>query len=501
MSLKNSSNGGNRFRTTPDDTADFIRQFNAMFQESERTGGIGRILQGKKGAKEVIARNKITDPRLISRVLKHAIPYSQFQDLFLYGKGGFFSEKVDFRPQDLVRNQFEKMTLDDAADILHTMPLFPQMLSPWFGRVMSELILTSYTSASGDTPKDLTLLGLGAGRGYLDYDVVDYATGSDFLKRTEGKDFAEKMAKARFIVSDKTERSVEFLRQTFSPLIAQRNLGDRVLISQLDARNFNFGSLPCGVVYFNELLDNLPMEPIIQDGDRKYRVFIVPNIKNAQTQGEHEYRDELGKEIPELKDSVLTRGEFEGLVSTPAAREVSFTPVLVPLSATPDLNDDVERSSAVRENINSRDFGGIYPYQVGVRKLLTNVRDSFQHGAIVMDDYTPSQEGWQNYNNAINIFKRLVFGEYDLEFQIDFAQVREEASRIGMQCTLDESQKTLFHKSRHLIDRFGEKEFKRWNQALGAKLHPAILPGAARQMYESTLESVPDRYRVVALQF
>ncbi|MFC2154195.1 SAM-dependent methyltransferase [Candidatus Altiarchaeota archaeon] len=445
-------------------------------------------LLGKKSAEKVISENKITEPRLIKLAQDNAFPFSKFQELTLYGKGGFFDSQVDFTASG-----------DDKSS--RHMPLFPQLLTPYFGRMMGEAIFGCYASASWPYPKDVTLVGLGAGRGYLDHDVIEHLTGPSFFNQPEFAHFQDKMRQARFIVSDRTDRSIGLLNEYLGDLIDERGLQDRVSIQKINVLDFDLGKQPFGIFYSNELLDALPVEPIIQDGDKKYSVFVVPHMPGKEVDDGNDFQKEMNARFPEIEGAALSRDEFEGLVGSNEVKKVKFTPVLVPLEASPELSFEVERSEAVRQNINSPRFGGIYPFQIGLKRLLDNAKKSFDHGVIIFDDYHSTSEGYHNYNKGINLFSEHVFGEDDFDFQLDFDQVKETGSRMRMECGLELSQKELLDRGQHLLQAMGKKEIRRWAKANNVQGDMKELMFRFMIAQTFTNQTLSDKYTIMALQF
>lgn len=87
--------------------------------------------------------------------------FHDFQELALYGHNGFFHSVGDYR---------ERMTL------------LPQVLSPLFGIMIGEFAFANYVTHSyPNTPKP-TLLSLGAGAGFLDYDLIDHVRSDIFMR-------------------------------------------------------------------------------------------------------------------------------------------------------------------------------------------------------------------------------------------------------------------------------------------------------------------------------
>ena len=162
-------------------------------------------LQGRKSARGYLEKNVIRDEKAAREVQARALDFSDFQQTGLYDEEGLFEKVVDFQG---------------------TMPLVPQFLSPLFGKAIAEILFGAYVSSMyhhGPTPP--TFLGLGAGRGYLDFDMIDHITGELFalMSQAEHPQFGEAVAKgSKFVVSDRTNRAVGYLQESLAPLIRER---------------------------------------------------------------------------------------------------------------------------------------------------------------------------------------------------------------------------------------------------------------------------------------
>lgn len=162
-------------------------------------------LQGRKSAKPYLERNVVRDEARAREIQERALNFSDFQQTGLYDEEGLFERVVDFQ---------------------RTMPLVPQFLSPLFGKAVAEILFGAYVSSMfyhGPTPP--TFLGLGAGRGYLDFDLIDHVTGEIFalMNQAAYPEFGEAFAKgSQFVVSDRTNRAVKYLQESLGPLARER---------------------------------------------------------------------------------------------------------------------------------------------------------------------------------------------------------------------------------------------------------------------------------------
>ena len=439
-------------------------------------------MHGWSSAEPIVRGNKIEDATLAGLVQKHAIPYSEFQQMNLYHAQGFFETNVDFTWKN--------------------MPLFPQALSPFFGRVIAELLFSAYVPASWPAPQEPTFLSLGAGAGYLDYDMIDYYTGDKFSPDNQTQRFYHAVRTgSRFIVSDRTDRAIGLLHEQLDGLVKERDVSERVDIRKINALDFQLERQPFGIVYSNELLDNLPIEPIVRDGGKDYQVYLIPYTEGPKmTEGE--YQTKLGERFTLLDNRVLTRDEFESKAVSGRTGDIKFHPVLVPLGINPELQANVSSLESFRQNMGNQEVGNIYPYQIGLGRVLDNIRKSFDHGVVLFIDYEPSNRGGHNWNQAINTFRNLRFGEEDLDFQIDFSQVVEEARKRGMGCKFLEPQRKVLEQFVKIVGTFGGEEIARWHKANNAKMSSAeTATNRAAMIYAGVMNLVSGFHKIAILQF
>lgn len=83
-------------------------------------------------------------------------------------------------------------------------------------------------------------------------------------------------------------------------------------------------------------------------------------------------------------------------------------------------------------NPHENDLRGIFPLNIGAHKLFSNIRDSFDHGMVLLVDYSSFEKGYHNWNMKINKFYTdFEFGKSDIDFQIDPMQIVEAAQDNG----------------------------------------------------------------------
>ncbi len=426
-------------------------------------------LQGRSSAERYL-QNIIIPPH-VEGVQRQAFGFTELAEQGLYSPDGLFEQVVDFTGE--------------------SMPLVPQMLSPYFGKIVATLLTTAYLASR--TSAQATFLGLGAGRGYLDVDVIEDIIEGKTRERCvpKGRRVVKSLEDwAEFIVSDRTERSVGYLRQAVSHLPASR-----VSVERINALDFDLGKKPYGLVYANEILDNLPVEPIVLLQGELYKVMLIAHTPC-----------EVGKERQ------WTVGQsLEGLSGTPVVKaealampreDVRYLPVFVPLHYDSPLQGDVLASHAAH-NITKKEYNGLYPFQRGLKGLFSSIRNSFQHGAVLLIDYTSFGDGQHNWNVAVNQFPfdyRL--GEEDIDFQIDFEQVQEEAAAQGMTPFFLERQDKVLHGFRRIRGLFGPREWERWH-SINTTLPKGREVQEAYALHQMVMGNMPthQHYCVLGLSF
>ncbi len=366
------------------------------------------FLQGRKSAEPTLAKNTVNDGQVVQAILRTAFSFSEFQQLgYFHSKAGYFEKLVDFEEE---------------------MPLPSTLLSPLYGKFIAEMVFAAYVRATLPYAAPPVVVSLGAGRGVLDFDLIRHLTDSSF----ESPDFQAHARVMRemstFIVSDRTEKSLEMLASELSPLIRDPTLPNRVRIMRLNSLDFKLGPFPLGVVHSNELIDALPTEPVVKKDGRLYSVRIMA----YDTSGSGEHSEDVAL--------VSSRMGVPGLLTAKAVKErvdsenydrLRFLPVFVPLESDERLSGEVSRTPSV-SNIDSEAFGGIYPLCLGLEGLFLSVRQSFEHGAVIIVDYVSYAEGRHNWNTAVNIFGNHEFGKEDIDFQIDAQQVIDKATATGL---------------------------------------------------------------------
>jgi SAM-dependent MidA family methyltransferase len=406
-------------------------------------------LKGYGTAQETLARNRITDSRTVESVLKIGINYRDFQELNLYHKNGFFEQKNEFSDEGML--------------------LLPQILSPMMGKIFGELMFACSTKvvhdiSFGTSAPETTFLGLGAGAGYLDFDLINHIN-SPMFDLNEYQHVIESFKKAKFIISDRTEKSLELLAKELAELQSRPELRDRIALQQIDALDFDLGGLPFGAVYFNELIDNMPTEPIVKIEGNLYCVKLVPYCLNGE--GENSQDAETLNIILGLK-GVISQDNFRERVEQRDTSNIRFAPVFIPLSYDHELVQAVSDTPCVK-NIDNENFGGVYPIHMSLDPLFKSVKKSFQNGVLMSVDYCSYGGGMHNWNKSVNIFRFLEFGKEDLDFQLDSEQVISKAKEHGMVPEINRGLGSFLECYQDWIPRFSKKDFERWS-----KLNPGV---------------------------
>ena len=358
--------------------------------------------------KELAEKNRVTDPEIIKAILTTGFNFSEFQELALYHRDGFFERKVDFP---------------------RTMPMLPQLLTPFFGKCVGEFAFDLYSTYSKPPCPNPVFLSLGAGQGYLDSDLISHLTNSTL----EDSRFPEHSKYIRenstFIVSDRTRNSIERLNTELSDLILNTKLLGRIKIERVNALDFDLGGLPFGIVYANELLDDMPTEPIVKIGEMMYVIKLLAYIRYSRTEN-FDGKKTIQQQFKNL-DGLLSRISAERRINIGDTYSIGFLPVSIPLSYDESLAKRVS-SVTTLGNIDSSDFGGIYPVHIGLDSFFESIRKSFQHGVIIIIDYSSIAQGCCNWNRALTTFKNYKFGKEDIDFEIDPMQVVAKAQSHGI---------------------------------------------------------------------
>ncbi len=387
----------------PDDMPPFLKEF----IETAEIDPNWDELQGKESAEEPLRKNRIEDSGTADAVLDSCFGFSEFQELNLYHKSGFFENEVDYK------------------DI---MTLMPMQLSPLFGKIMAEFAFAAYLGTSHWEVKPITLLSLGAGRGYLDHDLIRQATHPNFNFDKYLDHVIEFRDNSKFILSDRTDNSIELLRSELSELIDDPSLDGRIDIRKIDAMDFDLENLPYGIIYSNELIDNMPTEPIVLMGSDLYCIKLLAYEPSQE--------NEVSEKIKKISDKIEVKGAISkeyalSKIESGNYKGMKFMPVFIPLHYDSELDEEAKQLPTLK-NITTEDFGGIYPIHVGLDKMFNSIYRSFDHAAIMLIDYVSKGHGQHNWNKAVNSFNFLEFGKEDIDFQIDQEQVFYQASRSGI---------------------------------------------------------------------
>ena len=437
------------------------------------------FLQGRESAEEYLKRFRVNDPEDIETVLKTSLRFSEFQEIGLYHKSGLFNTMVDYQ---------------------HGMPMLPQALSPLFGKAMTEYFFQLYDDINFPNSPNPTFLELGAGQGFLAHDSVAHILSKSFgnEKRVTSVDAFRKESK--FIITDRIQNSLGLLRRELSDLLEDERIKGKVEIQKLDALDFSLGQYQYGIIFANELVDATPTELIVNMGGEYYSIRVLPLNPNMES--------EEPAVIKKLSSSIGVKGivpekKFREALENGYSDQIKFVPVFVPLKYDKFLSHHAARLSSVR-NINSDDFGGIYPVSIGLHGLFTSVRRSFQHGVVVLIDYYSFHNGHHNWNKAVNQFRFYRIGKMDIDFQIDPQQVTEVASKNGFEQVSVQSLRDLVSRHTGLIQDFEMNDLLRWataNRQLRGKQYPEIILRRGMQMAYETLISIAEGYAVMTYKF
>jgi SAM-dependent MidA family methyltransferase len=403
--------------------------------------------QGKKSAQQLLKENTVTDPTLASAVMGASFSFRDFQSLALFDSNGYFPTKVDYR---------------------ETMMLLPQLMSPVFGATIGEIAFAHYVQATQPYSPSPTFLGLGAGRGYLDRDLYEHIT-SDFIfpdSPSHARAFSDR---SRFIVSDSGDYAISRLKKEIKPLTDVPKHAERIRVETIDALNFRLEKSPFGIVYCNELIDNLPTEPIVNINGILHMVRMQPYLKTGNDTEEQSGDIAIvASKMPSLA-SAITQEKARQLIKDGQTEALGFSPVFLPLNNDPELRSETSKTPGI-ERINDDDFNGIYPVHFGLDKLFKSVKESFNHGVFIIIDYTSFAEGTHNWNKAVNQYKHYSFGEEDIDFQIDPEQIIGIGEREGFICTQNDPLGKWLMQFQSLLQAKGNFAVHRWAEANGMKL-------------------------------
>ncbi|MCL5113983.1 MAG: SAM-dependent methyltransferase [Patescibacteria group bacterium] len=440
-----------------------------------------REKQVRNTAQEYAKANTVEEYQAASLIRNGAYSYSEFQELGLYAPQGFFEKTIDFSPA--------------------SMPLMPQTLSPFFGKCISELAMMLYLSDS-DRATDVTFMGIGAGRGFLDHDLIDHLM--TVKMNPEWEDEVNRLRRtSEFLVTDRTDRSQTLLEEELTDVIQTHQLRDRLKIMRVDATGFELERKPYGIVYGNEILDNMPVEPIIKIDEVLYGVVVVPYAEVMEIADEEsDYKRAVGERFPELKGRTLSKDEARRLIEAGTMGLIKFKPVLIPLHSLPDLGEKVENSSAAQSNLKNPDYEDLYPLQAGLTPMLRSIRKSFSHGIIILIDYHPVHGNTHNWNQAVSsVLNFSLKDPHDLDFQIDFDQVKEEASREEMEVRYFSPQNETLRTFSSILNTLTLKDMQRWAKANGyGNLTSAQLPTAIKNGYSIFLP-FSNFHNIICLSF
>ncbi len=365
--------------------------------------------RGRESAQEALENNRVTDRESIERVLKKSFDFSEFQQLGLFHKNGYFENMGEYK---------------------ESMPMLPQMFSPLFGKMMAEYALEGYVNATLPIAPDATFLSLGAGQGFLDYDLINHIA-SDLFTCSSQKFFRHAKAiqeNSNFLVTDHGQNSLILLEKQLAPLKVRPDLSDRIQIKELDALSFRLDQKPCGIVYANELTDCITNELVALYHGRLYSLKIIGfNTDKSHVTGSE--KEGWTADVKEV-EKFIEKEEINRLVENGKTEDIRFMPVFIPVEYDEFVNSEINKISSTR-NITKDNFGGIYPLHIGLDKIFENVKNSFAQGVMILVDYFSSNQGVQNYNGGINHFKHYRFGEEDITVYTDPQQVIERAVQKG----------------------------------------------------------------------
>ena len=448
-----------------DDLDRQLRKINPHWQER----------QGRKSAVSVLSSNRIVSPPVIAAVLRTALSFREFQSLALYHPDGYFSQKVDY---------------------LNEMPMLPLLMSPFFGRLIGALTFSGFTAVTGSQPVKPSFLSLGAGRGYLDHDLIDYVTGESFNVPGHEQHALAFRKESTFLITDLGRKAVSLAKKELAEVMSRPDLRSRIKIAEMDAINFRLPEAHFGIIYCNELIDSLPAEPVVDIDDSLYVVKVIAFAKSGTAAGNP---DTQAIETHLSLTGVLIREEALNLIEHHDSSRLGFIPVFIPLSSDTELHEHF-RSLSSAARIKEADFGGIYPLHLHLDDLFNSIRQSFRHGIFIIIDYRSIQAGAHNWNLAVNDLKSYKFGTEDFDFQIDSAQVIEKAARYGIRCASCTDLRQVMQQMFFLLSNADTSEIIRNLQANNRPLN-AVNRKAYLEMQTGFIDSMAPLYDVINLFF
>ncbi|MFH1591399.1 MAG: hypothetical protein ABIC95_05740 [archaeon] len=360
--------------------------------------GMPKGQQGRDTAIKDIEFKIARGPEVIAAVKRQAFDFSEYQELNLFSPEGYFEKRVDYKDRML---------------------LLPHLLAPHFGKSMGELLFATYVSDSYIYPRDLIFLSLSAGSGDLDLDLIGHVTREDFADPDYPGYGAKMRDQAKFLITDRPETALARLADQLKPHLKNEKLNDRISITKLNPSAFRLDKSPMGLVYANDLVANMATEPIISWKDQLYCVKLMPHI--------HYQQNDTGEDIKTISkhmsiSGLVTKKRARKMITDGNANHLGAYPILIPLEEDAALNDKIDRYGDI-QNIDSEDYGGIYPIHMGLDGMFSSVRDSFEKGSIILINAKSAGKGAQNWNNAINQYKSHYFGRDDIDFRVAPEQI------------------------------------------------------------------------------
>lgn len=447
-------------------------------QHSLETNPHRRERKGKISAEPVLETNRITDSGAIDAVLKTALDFRDFQELALYHDNGYY---------------------ENIGDYQKAMPMLPQLLSPLFGKAIGELAFANYMQAAWQSIQKPAFLSIGAGRGFLDHDLIEHLSGDIFLTMTpEYHRYAEVMNKhSTFMITDRRENALSFLQEELSDILKNPNLKDRVQIEQLDVLDFELDKKPFGIIYSNELIDCLPTEPIVSINGELYAVKVLSYNLSGVGEGTT-YTKRIEEKLPSIK-GIISKEQVKARIDAGETDNLGFAPVFIPLYHDQYLLEQFGEFGNIN-GVNEEKFGGVYPLHLGVDNVIKNITNSFEHGAILMIDYVTHAEGMHNWNIAVNHLKHYRFGKEDVDFQIDSKQVMKRAEPYAMEYQTIINLHPILRNAMPILQFAPDDAAKRWSQAQGMPFSGQEEAMGMMMAYSVLTEMAKD-YDIIILHF
>lgn len=387
-----------------------LKDFIKVLKQDENNNPYNRKnYDGKKDAVPIISKNIVTNSELIRLIFNQSFDFREFQNIHLYHKNGFFENMGPYE---------EKMVL------------LPQILAPGFGMFMGESTFQKYLNRTQGQLVKPTVLSLAAGQGFLDHDLIKHVTSKTFMHGAQMYSTLSQFfgQNAEFIISDIGNNALKSLPIELKEITKRPDLENRVHIIKIDAMDFNFSGRDLGLIYTNELVDNLPTEPIALHEGNLYCIKIIAyNLCGIGEQFGDALKIEKG--VPSVK-GVISKDQIKARIEAGDTDSIGFATLFIPVEYDPFIKAQVESISSI-SNISNSDFGGIYPLHIGLDPVLKSIKNSFRRGNFTLMDYTSSANGAQNYSVSISQFQDLRFGKSDIDFKIDSAQVIERALKQG----------------------------------------------------------------------